>query len=372
MLHVDIPTRADIEWLAETRHAVCLSIYLPTTPVTPDSDHDRLVLKNLAKDGLDGLRAGGADREAVSFVEEALDDLVDDDEFWAHQANSLAVFATADHVATFRLANRLEGRLQTADRFFLKPLLRSITAPQSAFVLALAQGSVSLVEVSPDLPAFTVAVDMPSDVASAAGKASITDRSHSGRIHGSEGQKVRMRQYARQVDQALRELLAGRETPLILAAAPPLDAIYRSVNSYPFLADVGIAGNPEKMSDAELAQEARDVLDRLFREELAEIDALFELRTSQGRTTTDVAEAARAATYGAVAILLVDIDAVVPGVVDDEDGTVSFADEGDAGAYGVVDEVARRALATGARVLGVRRDEVPGGGDLAAILRYRI
>ena len=165
---------------------------------------------------------------------------------------------------------------------------------------------------------------------------------------------------------------AGRETPLILAAAPPLDAIYRSVNSYPFLPEAGIAGNPETMSDSELAQEARGVLDTLFREELAEIDALFELRTGQGRTTTDVAEAARAATHGAVAILLVDIDAVVPGTVDDEDGTVSFAVEGDAGAYGVVDEVARRALATGARVLGVRREEVPGGGDLAAILRYRI
>jgi len=373
MLHVDIPTRADIEWLAETRHPVCLSIYLPTTPVTPDSDHDRLVLKNMAKDGLDGLRSGGADKAAVSFIEEALDDLVDDDGFWAHQATSLDVFATADHIATFRLANQLEARLQTSDRFFLKPLLRSITAPQTAFVLALAQGSVRLVEVSPDLPAFTVAVeDLPTDAASAVGKASITDRSHSGRIHGSEGQKVRMRQYARQVDQALRDLLAGRETPLILAAAPPLDAIYRSVNSYPFLPEAGIVGNPETMSDAELAQEARGVLDRVFREELAEIDALYELRTGQGRTTTDVAGAARAATHGAVAILLVDIDAVVPGTVDDEDGTVSFADEGDAGAYGVVDEVARRALATGARVLGVRREEVPGGGDLAAILRYRI
>ena len=34
--------------------------------------------------------------------------------------------------------------------------------------------------------------------------------------------KVRLAQYARKVDQALRDLLGGRETPLILAAAEPL------------------------------------------------------------------------------------------------------------------------------------------------------
>jgi len=243
MLHVDIPTRADIEWLAESRHPAGLSIYLPTTPVTQDTDHDRIVLKNLARDGAEELRARGAERKAVEAIEEALDDIVDDDGFWAYQANSLAVFATDMHAATFRLPNRLEQGVHTSDRFFLKPLLRSVTVPQAAFVLALAQGSVRLVEVSADMPAFEVAVeDMPKDAASAAGKASITDRSHSGRIHGSEGQKVRMRQYARQVDQALRGLLAGRETPLVLAAAEPLDAIFRSVNTYPFLAKAGISG----------------------------------------------------------------------------------------------------------------------------------
>jgi hypothetical protein len=238
-------------------------------------------------------------------------------------------------------------------------------------VLALAQGSVRLIEVSADMPAFTVKVaDLPKDAASAAGKSSIKDRSPSGRIQGSEGQKVRLRQYARTVDQALREILAGRETPLILAAAEPLDAIYRSVNTYPFLAEEGIGGNPEKLSDADLARASRGVLDRLHVADLGELTSLYDLRAGQGRATTDVAQAARAATFGAVAILLVDIDEVVPGVVDEDDGTVEFAAASGLHSYGVMDEIARRALATGARVLGVRRADLPGGGSLAAILRY--
>ena len=79
----------------------------------------------------------------------------------------------------------------------------------------------------------------PKDAAAAVGKSSINDRSPSGRIQGSEGKKVRLRQFARQVDQALRGLLAGSEVPLVLATAATLGPIYRSVNSYPHLAPAG-------------------------------------------------------------------------------------------------------------------------------------
>ena len=57
---------------------------------------------------------------------------------------------------------------------------------------------------------------------------------------------------------------------------------------------------------------------------MAAIRSLFEQREPQGRTTTDVAQAARAATRGAVQKLLVDIDEVLPGALDDE-GAVTFA-----------------------------------------------
>jgi hypothetical protein len=67
--------------------------------------------------------------------------------------------------------------------------------------------------------------------------------------------------------------------------------------------------------------------------------------------------------------VLVDIDEVVPGYVDD-DGAVKFDDADDAVNYGVVDEIARRVWLNGGRVLAVRRDDIPGQGSVAAILRY--
>ena len=71
-------------------------------------------------------------------------------------------------------------------------------------------------------------------------------------------------------------------------------------------------------------------------------------------------------------LLLVDIDHVIPGTVDETDGVVSLASTASAASYDVIDEIAGRAIPTGAKVLGVRRADIPDEAPLAAILRYPI
>jgi len=370
MLHVDIPSLADLKALASHRGDICVSIYLRTTPVTQQAAGDRIELKNLAKEAVRQLEEANADKRRVAALAEQLDDLVDDDEFWRFQARSLAVLATPDNVRTFRVPNALESIVEVSDRFHLKPLIRTITFPNACFVLALAEGAVRLIEVSADLPAATVKVDgMPKDAGSAVGRASVNDRSPSGRIQGSEGQKVLLRQFARKVDAALRPVLTGSDIPLLLAAAQPLAPIYRSVNTYAHLAATGIDGSPVSLTDAQIAERARAVLDSLYRDEIAHWKTLFATRDDQDRATTDIARAARAATCGAVETMLVDIDEVIPGTVD-EAGAIAFSAVPDAKDYGVVDEIASRALRSGGQVLGVRKADIPDGKSLAAILRY--
>jgi hypothetical protein len=60
---------------------------------------------------------------------------------------------------------------------------------------------------------------------------------------------------------------------------------------------------------------------------------------------------------------------LVPGFVSDPDGSVTYSTADDAETYSVVDEVARRALSTGARVMGAKH-ELPDRAALTAILRY--
>jgi hypothetical protein len=307
-VHTDIPTHGDLERLLSARGGPCVSIYLPTTP-EERGERDRLEFRRLSEEALERLAEAPLERGALNDLRDVLDDLADDEAFWARQAHSLAVFATPAGAQAFQVANRLSPMALVGDRFHVKPLLRSATFPQAAFVLALSQNAVRVVEVSPDAPPTELDVPgMPTDAASAVGKASLGDRSPIRRIQGADGQKLRLRQYARRVEEALRPTLAGLDLPLIIAAAEPLDSIFRSVTTYPHLAPVGIPGNPDAKSDAS-----------------------------------------------------------VPGSVDEDDGAVSLAEVDVAGNYGVVDEIARRVLLARGRVLAVRREDVPGGGPVAAI-----
>ena len=370
MLYVDIPTPTEIWSLSSHRGDICVSIYLRTTPVTQQAQADRIELKNLARAAVQELQAGGVDKRQIAAIREQLDDLIDDNEFWRSQAHSLVIFVTPDNVRTFRLPNALEPMVQVSDRFHMKPLLRSVSFPQTCYVLALAQKSVRVIEVSSDLPAQPVRVEgMPEDAGRAVQGVGLVDHWPSGRIHGAEGQKVLLRQFARHVDKALRPLLTGSDIPLVLAAAEPLASIYRSVNTYSHLADRTIEGSPEGQTDAQLAERARSVLDGIYQDELVAWRSRFEARGAEGRATTDIAQTARAATMGAVDSVLVDIDEVIPGRID-ERGAIVFADEASASSYGLVDEITSRVIATGGRVLAVRKADIPDGASLAAILRY--
>jgi hypothetical protein len=293
------------------------------------------------------------------------------DEFLFNLPNRLSLFATPERIRTYRLANHLTSMVQVADRFHLTPLFRAVSFPHSAFILALSENAVRLVEMNADLPPATVKVpNLPKDAASSVGKSTLNDRTHSRRIHGLEGQNVRFQLYARQVDAALRPILAGREVPLILAATGRLTSVFARVNSYAHLLDETIGDSPDRLTEGELAGRARPILDAAYAKDLADIRALFEHRAGERRTTTDVSDAARASVFGAIDMLLVDIDAVTPGFVDSETGAVTFAETDDAAAYGVVDSIAVNAFANGAKVLGARKDDIPDGKELAAILRY--
>jgi len=189
ILHTDVPTRAQLDQLLGAREPWSVSIYLPTSP-SSRGEAERIELKNLAGEASRQLEEAGAPRAEVAAIEEELDDLVEDNQFWRYQARSLAVFLTPTTSVTFRLANNLTGMVEVSDRFHVKPLLRSLTFPHAAFLLALAQNGVRLLEITPDRePAEVEIADLPNDVASAVGKASIWDRAPTASFRAPKARK---------------------------------------------------------------------------------------------------------------------------------------------------------------------------------------
>ncbi|MBP7242478.1 hypothetical protein [Amaricoccus sp.] len=372
-MHIDLPTRAQIEKLIARRAQPTVSIYVATTPVTQEAQIDRIELKNLLKTAVAEMEAFDTPKRAIWPIEEAVGHLIEDDAFWAHQANSLAIFASGDWIETYRLPSRLVSMVEVSDRVHVKPLLRAVTFPHNAYVLAISVGAVRLIEVSADLPPEEVRVPgLPKDFNQALGKRSHTENRKEMASGESTSESALLNRYARVVDAALKPFLRGHERPLIVAASETVASVYRSVSTYPHTARQTLSGSFDHTPLHEIATAARSVLDEVYAAEIGDFVRLYAEREAQGRATNDVAQAARAATFGAVDTLIVDMDETVHGTVADDDGAVAFADGPSAGAYGVVDEIAVRTLRAGGRVLSARRADVPGEASLAAILRYPV
>lgn len=391
MLHIDIPTLAEFKALAAIKGDTCVSLYVPTDPLPDRARQNRIALEDLAVEALQQLKDAGVDKHRISLIDAQFRHLVGTDhdvadakkrhklenrkpdpieEFWKFQGHGLAVLTTPDATRIFRMPYRPQPLAEVADRFHLAPLVRELTSPQDIYVLALTENAVRLLRAFVNLRAVRIPVpDLPSNAEEVARRASIRERNQKGRLQGSEAAKFLLQKFARRVDAALRHVLAGQSTPLVLAANEPLASMFRSVNSYPGLVQEMIPGNPNLLSDAQLEDAALPVLHRLYGRKLRAALARFD-QLKPRRATTDVSYAAHAVTAGAIDELLIDLDAVIPGVVSEIDGSVTYASSDDAEVYSVVDEIARRALYTDARVLGARRDELPNGAPLVAILRY--
>ena len=67
----------------------------------------------------------------------------------------------------------------------------------------------------------------------------------------------------------------------------------------PGLVEPGLPGNPEQDGGEQLAAAARAVLDELYAAELSALRDAYALEASRERATSDLAEVARAATFGA-------------------------------------------------------------------------
>ena len=285
MLHIDIPTLAEFKALASIKGETCVSLYVPTEPLRERERQNRIALKDLAAQALQQVKEAGVDKRRIAPFEAQIrhlvgadeEDVDDDkirklqhkkpdplDEFWKFQGHGLAVLATPQMMRTFRMPYRPKPLAEVANRFHLTPLIRVMTSPHDVFVLALAEKGVRLVRIFVNLPPARIHLpDLPKDAEEVAHRASIRERNQKGHLQGSEAAKFLLYKFARRIDRALHGVLAGRLAPLVLAADEPLASIYRSVNTYPGLMDEMIAGNPNLMSDAQLGDAARPILDQL-------------------------------------------------------------------------------------------------------------
>ena len=369
MLYSDPITTQDFLALCQER-GTCVSLYLPTTPVTQDTQADRINLSNLITAATEQALAIATKTE-VAEIEEQLLDLLDDDDFWSHQANGLGILVTPARLVTYRLVYSVESLAEVSDRFHLKPLIPAFQ-PKTAFVLAISQKSVNLYEFTPNHELITLSVeDLPADFSAVTNRTLQRDAAPSGRLQGGEGKKVLQRQFVRAIDQAMRPVMTGSNVPLILATTSDLQALYRSVSNYSMLVEEAVTGSVENLPMPELTESVKPIVQNLRHQRLESWEQEFQQRSNESRASSDLTTIAKLASRGQVAKLLVDTDSTIYGSLDDN-GSLTLAEGRSGESYGVMDEIINRVMLNGGEVLGVRQDDPEVGSllPISAILRW--
>lgn len=364
----------------------CLSIYLPTHRFGRETAVDAQRLGKLMPQARQALADETVDAMTIEGLLAPLQALVDDPEFWQHQRHGLALFATPEGSLAVSLDVPVRERVEAGTRFLIAPLVAALPAWEHFFVLALSLEQVRVLEATPGSVRRLEPEGLPASIDQALGydqfdvgsqRHSASGQGHGHRpaiVHGqSYGDKNRrdsdVLQFFRQVVLALGNL-PETTAPWVLAADHQHFPLLNKINgNLPFLSE-GLPGNPEPLSDAELAERARWVVESWATRQIDEARHRFLEHADRSRVVSAPTEVVAAADEGRIDTLLFAADGELWGRWQPELRRVEIHEERATDDLDLLDLTVSRTLAQGGHVF---TGTLPPGTEhtpFAAILRY--
>ena len=136
--------RDQLKELFQVTAGPAVSIYMPTHRKGPDVAAQPLRLR-AALQQVKRLLADSGVQKPESMLT-SFENLVGDEEFWRHQADGLAMFASDGLTKLYRLPAAVPDLVVVAPTFHTRPLVEFLQAPERYWVLALSQKEVRLWE----------------------------------------------------------------------------------------------------------------------------------------------------------------------------------------------------------------------------------
>jgi hypothetical protein len=382
---MDLLNREEIEALIDERGSPCVTIYLPTHRLGPETQQDPIRLKNLLKQSEDRLRKNGLRGADAEKILEPARKLLKDTVFWQHQSDGLAVFASPKTFHSYRLPFSFTELVVVTDRFHVKPLLPLLSGDGRFYVLALSQKQVRLLQgtrhsvddVNLEIVPTSLAEALSGEEREKQLQFRTAARGGSAIFHGhgsagdeSEHKKDLLR-YFKQIDRGLQDLVGAERIPLVLAGVDYLLPIYREANTCAQLVDAGIVGNPDGLSVGELHEKAWAILEPHFARAQARASAKYRELAGTGRTSGDLKTIVPSAYQGRVESLFVAVGVQLWGAFDASAGKLEVHESHQSGDQDLLDLAAVQTLAHAGDVFAVAPGAIPDErSPIAAVLRY--
>ena len=366
------------ELVAATGESPCISLYMPMHRKGADTRENHIRFKSAMKRAVDEL---GNDNLLGPLMS-----LEHDNDFWQHQLDGLAIFASSGRTYVVRLPRPVKEKVAVADSFHVKPLIRILQAAGRYHLLTITQKSVHLFEGDME-GLHEVALDegVPKSITEALGdqvEGEINVHSYGGlaapgMFHGHSDKKderdAELERYFRVVDKAIYDHhMRGSDLPLYLAADVDYHDRFHKASHHPRLQDKGVRVNPDAQEvDAKrLLEEMQELTRPAYDQEIDTLIEHFGNAKAKAEGSDDLDKVAEAAVAGKIFSILLDGDRSVGGTVDPATGKVKLSKESKPDVDDVLDDIAELALRTGAKVRVIPGDKHPTDSGVAAVFRY--
>jgi hypothetical protein len=368
----------------EAAQPPCLSLYQPTHRTYPDKQQDPIRFRNLLRELEESLRREYATRDVRPLLE-PFERLAEDTDFWRTRTlDGLAVLGAPDLFRVYRLQRAVPELAVVADSFHLKPLVRLLQSADSYYVLGLDRQQIRLFEGNRDqLDEVEPAPGIPRTSAEVLGEedrerhiSTWTPAGAPGSILYGKGSKSEIvdadaERFFRAVDRAILEQYSrpsGR--PLLLAALPENQSLFRRLSRNPFLLDEAIDGDPNALSLDDLRSRAWHAVEPHYLTRLVGLIESFEASRAHELGDADLARVARSAVGGRVGTLLIDADRHIPGRLDAVTGEITYDDLSNPTTDDLLDDLGQLVLKQGGQIVIVPTERMPTQTGIAAIYRF--
>src|SRR3954447_22402150 len=386
--------RDDLDELLACDSRPAVSIYLPTHKAGREIRQDSIRLRNLL--GTAAARLG-TDRRSpdVDSLLEPARRLVEDEEFWRHQEQGLAIFIAPGFERVHKLPIEVAEEVAIGTHFCIRPLLPILDPTGWFWLLTITAGRTRLYRGSRWTIGEFGGVDLPQGVEEIYNETVFQEqhytrpdarpqRSGAGGLSHAQSfgaspedlRKGLLLQMLRRIAGIVEPVIRRDPAPVILAAQPEIQGNFRQMASWKELLQEGIQDNPDAMSDEQLREKAWALLDPARDKDRG--DALGRLNgligTGNGKAATTPEDIVKAARDGRVERLF-----LLPGrpvwgkLIETENGAedcVVAHDEPAEGDDDLLNYAAVMTLRQGGAVTLVEPAQLPQPGPAAAILRY--
>lgn len=389
---MDTLSKESLRILMETQNGPCISLFMPTDRTGLERQQDQLRIRRLIRE-VESLITGKEHLRSTQAEDllEPIRALLDNEQFWLHASDGLAIFRSPEVFRTFRLPPRFKEQVVVSDHFYLKPLLPLLTHDGRFYVLALSQNAVRLLEcthysaselklpqqVPTSLAEFLKYEESENELQShssasfgAMGQGGRHPAIFHGQGVGTDESKEHILRYFQHIDRGLHQLLRDETAPLVLAGVEYLFPLYHQANTYPHLLEQGLTGNPDKLKAEMLHEKAWAVVEPSVLQKQLEAAAHYTSLATTERASSNISEIVPAAYYGRVESLFVATDQEQWGTFDPMTGTLQIHQQAEPGDKYLLDLAATQTLLHAGAVYAVEQAQMPDEAPLAAVFRY--